>query len=129
MWSFCSTRLIRQRGDVLAESLIGVLLFAVAGVGISHVAAKMSVAQRDNKVHQQVINELRSKVQNRADSTSLCGTGGFATDNFGAEVEVAGCDLTTASVGGLVISEVSRPVVLSARLNGVDYQVGGVVQQ
>ncbi|ACR13271.1 hypothetical protein TERTU_4625 [Teredinibacter turnerae T7901] len=120
---------MRQKGDVLAESLIGVLLFAVAGVGISHVAAKMSVAQRDNKVHQQVVNELRSKVQNRADSTSLCSAGGFATDNFGAEVEVAGCDLTTASVGGLAISDVSRPVVLSARLNGVDYRVGGVVQQ
>lgn len=122
-------RSARQRGDILTESLIAILLFAVAGVGISQVTSKVAVAQRDSKVQQQVVNELRSRLLNRPDQTALCDGNAVTTSNFAAQVTVAGCELTTAEVGGFLIENVSRPVVLSADLNGNEVRVGGMVSQ
>lgn len=125
--------LTSQRGDMLIESLIGLLLFAIAGMGVSHITAKTAVAQRDGKVQDQVINELRSMVINRQNSEALC-NGTYVTDNFNRRIEVlSGCDTTTASVsvGGttVIIDGVRAPMVLTTTLNDDDdsslVRVGG----
>lgn len=118
---------------MLIESLIGLLLFAIAGMGVSHITAKTAVAQRDGKVQDQVINELRSMVINRQNPEALCG-GVYLTSNFNRRVEVlSGCTTTTASVsvGGttVTIDGVRAPMVLTTTLNDDDdsslVRVGG----
>ena len=125
--------LTSQRGDMLIESLIGLLLFAIAGMGVSHITAKTAVAQREGKVQDQVINELRSMVINRQNADALC-SGSYSTENFDRSIEVlSGCDTTTASisVGGttVTIGDVRAPMVLTAKLNDDDdsslVRVGG----
>jgi len=107
----------KQRGDIFIESLIAVLLFAIAGAGSSFVTSKMSVSQRDAKVQQQVINELRSMVVNRQESNDLCGGTAIKTDNFSADVNIQGCNLGTAVVNGLSISDVNLPLIVSSTVN------------
>lgn len=115
-----------QRGDMLIEALISMLLFAIAGMGISYIAANVSVSQRELKVQQQVINELRSRVQNRPDTTDLCDGTTFDTENFTNTVTVSGCAATTAVVGGITIDNVYAPVELSVTVEGLgEIRVGG----
>lgn len=121
-----------QRGDMLTEAMIGMLLFAVAGMGISFISSKVAVSQRDAKVQHQVINELRSMVINRADTTELCSNGSsLRTDNFSTRVSVQqGCVATTATVNGVAISNVYAPIVLSATLDAIgEVRVGGYIEQ
>lgn len=134
-YSLTMKALASQRGDMLIESLIGLLLFAIAGMGVSHITAKTAVAQRDGKVQDQVINELRSMVINRQNVTDLCSDGSsYSTTNFNKSVEVlSGCDATTASisVGGatVTIGGVYAPMVLTTKLSDDDdnslVRVGG----
>jgi len=115
-----------ERGDVLTEALISVLLFAIAGVGITYIVSTVTSSQRDFKVQQQVINELRTKLQQGADSAGLCGSGALETENFSAEISVQGCAQTTATVGGISISGVQTPVSLSVDIDGLgSVRVGG----
>lgn len=115
-----------QRGDMLIEALISMLLFAIAGMGISYITSNVSVSQRELKVQQQVVNELRSRVQNRVDTTELCGGSTFDTENFTSTVTVSGCAVTTATVGATTINNVYAPVVLSATVEGLgEIRVGG----
>ena len=47
-----------QRGDFLIESLIGVLLIGIVGVGIAHTASKVTTAQTMTQQQAQVITNL-----------------------------------------------------------------------
>lgn len=121
-------KLRRQRGDILAESMIGVLLFAIAGMGISHIASNVAVSQRDAKVQHQVVNELRSLVINRSNSDALCANTALSTQNFSSQITVNGCTATSATVNGVAVSNVNAPIVLSAQINGIgEVRVGGQV--
>lgn len=134
-----------QRGGLLIESLIGLLLFAIAAMGVSHMTAKTAVAQRESKVQDQVINELRSMVMNRKSANELCSGATLLTTTMSdsiakvSEVLVSGCDLTTALVivpaNGLAtetvttIVDVHSPVILSAKIgdDGEQVRVGGTL--
>ncbi|WP_075188248.1 type IV pilus modification PilV family protein [Teredinibacter haidensis] len=118
---YCKSARLRrgQQGDMLVESLIGVVLFSIAGMGISHIASKVAVSQRDAKVQHQVINELRSRVINRSNTTDLCDGSTIETQNFTTAVGVSGCSTTTAIVDGHTITDVSTPVILSATIEGI----------
>lgn len=122
----------RSRGDMLTEAIISMLLIGLAGMGITYVISDVSVSQREFKVQQQVVNELRSKVQNRVSNDQLC-SGAEKTANFDAEIHViGGCNLASATVtlpGGasVAIDNVHPPVVLGASLDVGDVVVGGSV--
>ncbi|QXI27863.1 hypothetical protein [Pseudomonas vanderleydeniana] len=53
----------RQRGDVLLESLIGILLMSTIGLGITYASSRAAVSQRDMKLQNIVVNQMRSLLE------------------------------------------------------------------
>jgi len=53
----------RQRGDILIESLVGILLMAIIGLGITYVASRAAVSQRDMKLENIVVSQMRSLLE------------------------------------------------------------------
>jgi type II secretory pathway pseudopilin PulG len=109
----------KQRGDLLIESLIGMALMAIIGMGVAFVTSKMSVSQRDLRVQEIVVNQLRAQLMNnRTGVINLCTTKPvisipgiqLAPEN----ITVQGCGgTTTATIGGVSIPNVPRPLVVS----------------
>ena len=52
-----------QRGDALLEALVGILLLAVLGLGLSHAAARMLAAQRYAAAHGIVDAQMRNALE------------------------------------------------------------------
>jgi hypothetical protein len=52
-----------QRGDILLESLIGVLLTGFLGAGIAHVASRISVGQYEAKLENAALEQMRGRLQ------------------------------------------------------------------
>lgn len=52
-----------QRGDVLLEALVGVVITALIGAGMAHVTARIVNNQHDTAVDTLVVNELRNVMQ------------------------------------------------------------------
>ncbi|KPA96356.1 MULTISPECIES: hypothetical protein [Pseudomonas] len=52
-----------QRGDVLLESLIGILLMATIGLGITYASSRAAISQRDMKLQNIVVNQMRSLLE------------------------------------------------------------------
>jgi len=53
----------RQQGDVLLESLVGILLMALIGLGITYAASRAAVSQRDMKLQNIVVSQMRSLLE------------------------------------------------------------------
>ncbi|MFZ2753433.1 MAG: hypothetical protein WAZ48_08285 [Lysobacteraceae bacterium] len=70
MSNFYKPRRAAQRGDILLESLIGVLLTGILGAGIAHVSSRISVGQHDAKLENIVVERLRDRLQR--DGLTLC---------------------------------------------------------
>ena len=52
-----------QRGDALLEALVGILLLALLGLGLSHAAARMLAAQRYAAAHGIVVAQMRNALE------------------------------------------------------------------
>jgi len=52
-----------QRGDILIEALFGILLMSIIGLGISYVASRAAVSQRDMKLENIVVSQMRSLLE------------------------------------------------------------------
>ena len=61
----------RQRGDMMLEALVGVLITSVIGAGLAHVVGRVLSSQRDAKVENLVVEQLRSQLQ--GEGLGLCG--------------------------------------------------------
>ena len=53
----------KQRGDILIEALIGMLLLAIIGLGLVYIISRVSVSQKDMNLHNLVMSTLREKLQ------------------------------------------------------------------
>lgn len=74
--STCSDRRAaprRQRGEMLLEALIAVLITSVIAAGLAHVQARLMADQRATKVERLVVGQLREQLQSAG--TGLCGSG------------------------------------------------------
>lgn len=120
-----------QRGDFLIESLIGLVLMAIIGMGVVFVTSKMSVAQKDMRLQEIAVNQMRALLLNN-------GTGGInicavtpdvklpGIPDSDIEVEVIGCGETTpASIGGVAIADVPKPLFISVSLTNNNPAFGG----
>lgn len=67
----CSDRR-RQRGEMLLEALIGVLITGLIGAGMAHAASNIMNSQRDAKVEHLALDNLRGQLQNTG--IGLCAT-------------------------------------------------------
>lgn len=65
-----TSRPMRQRGEILLESLIAVLLTSLIAGGLVQVQARLMQDQRDTKVERLVVGQLRNHLQ--ATGTGLC---------------------------------------------------------
>ena len=60
-----------QRGDALLEALIGILLLAILGLGLSYAASRVLAAQRYAATHGIVIAQMRNALETKG-LTHLC---------------------------------------------------------
>lgn len=119
-----ANKLKLQKGDFLIESLVGLLLMSIVGLGITHIAGRVSVVQSKTSENAVVFDQLRATLTSNTGAErepSLCSATGVDLDSIpGADPFKAkatqGCGLVTASVGGVVIAGASfkPPVILTA---------------
>ena len=64
----------RQRGDVLLEALVGVLVTALLGASMAHVAGRIAAGQHEARVANLSVEQLRHALQ--MDGLALCDAGG-----------------------------------------------------
>jgi type II secretory pathway pseudopilin PulG len=124
---------LNQRGDFLIESLIGLVLMAIIGMGVVFVTSKMSVAQKDMRLQEIAVNQMRALLLNN-------GTGGInicsvppqvklpGIPDADIDVDVIGCNETvTASIGGVAIADVPKPLFISVSLLNNNEALGGEI--
>lgn len=122
-----SRRISLQKGEILMESLIGMVLMAIIGVGVVHVTSKMSVSQKDMRMQEIAVNQLRALLlNNKSGAINICTTA--PTVNLPGinpiTAQVQGCnETTTASVNGVNVLNVPKPLVISVTHD----QLGGQV--
>ncbi|WP_188150332.1 hypothetical protein [Teredinibacter waterburyi] len=124
--------LSRVRGDILIESLIGMLLFGIAGMGASYISSSVSVSQKDMKVQDLVVTEMRSRVMNRTSASEYCDGSAIAPVTVaGTEIAVtATCNTVSATVNSVSIANISAPITLNATIESLgDVRVGQAAQQ
>lgn len=129
-----------QKGDFLLESLVGMVLMAIIGLGVVSVTAGVSHTQSDMNVQAIVINQMRlALVQNKFESVDICATPPTITlpNEETVTVTMQGCsagagvtiDATISPAGGspAIIAGVPRPIVISASSSAFegDIVVGG----
>ena len=100
MWT-CSERR-RQRGDVLLEALIGVLLTCIIGGGMAHVAARLGSSQRDAKIENLVVERLRAELH--AGGRTLCNGDATRELTLVADVKVVNADVECKSAAVVSIT-------------------------
>ena len=61
-----------ERGDMLLESLIGILLMLAVGLGLTYSAARMVQAQRDTSLHGLALQAVRNALENAPDLQTFC---------------------------------------------------------
>jgi prepilin peptidase dependent protein A len=102
----------RERGDVMLEALVGVLVAGLLGAGFAHLASGVLKTQYDAKVENVVVQNLRGQLQNRG--VALCPAPGSV-----------GNTTVTMPVGPAVAASVACPVAASVTVsvNGASHVV------
>ena len=129
MTRFHSTKL-SQRGDMLIEAMIGLLLMSIIGLALSMAAGRASNAQKDMNVRNIAVTQMRDLLQRNGSGTlDLCSqsTAINLPGSLSLPVTVSGCATTSVTVGGLVIADVALPLRLSIthKVLGGTLNVGG----
>lgn len=129
-----------QRGDMLVEALVGLLLLCVLGVGMVYVATQVSGAQRDARVEGMAVISMRQLLREQGEA--LCA--GAATrsipvggDDLALQVEVdvacapgATVQVQASGAGSTAVAmprEITltlAPEALGLPADGVDLVVG-----
>ena len=109
-----------QRGDVLIEALVGVVITALIGAGMAHVTARIVSSQHDSAVDALVVNDLRNVMQ--VSGVDLCNDAGPLAEkrglpealHEGVALSVADCAAATEEVveiGGVSFQGMLPPAV------------------
>jgi len=123
--SICSDTRRRQRGDIMLEALLGVLITSVIGAGLAHVVGRVLSSQRDAKVENLVVEQLRDKLQN--EGIALCGDGGTVKLPGGNKAVSVACETATANVTvSGVTHAVDAPRQVDLEVSGDDMGMSGV---
>lgn len=102
----------RQRGDILLEALVGVLITSVIGAGLVHVVGRVLSSQRDAKVENMVVEQLRGQLH--ADGVGLCDRSVRVKLPDGDKTVSVACESAAANV---TVSGITRPVDAPARVD------------
>ncbi|MCO8165718.1 type II secretion system GspH family protein [Pseudomonas sp. 21LCFQ010] len=120
----------RQRGDILLESLIGIVLMSIIGLGMTYATSRAAVAQRDMKVQNIAVSQMR-------DLISLHGQALCPPSTIQAKISVPMqtatimLDASCTATSGITVNGVSIPtfktVVLTTRSDD-NSLFGGVIR-
>lgn len=118
----------RQRGDFFIEALISIALMSIVVVGSLYMSTRAMVAQRNMRMQEVAIDQMRSALMaNKSGGSDLCTGIPEVTlpDGTNLTVTVTGCNLTTSVVvNGVTVDAVPVPLSLS-----VDSElVGGLLR-
>jgi len=108
-------KLRNQRGGMLIESLVGMLIMGIIGGGIMHSTARMTASQREMAVNHIAVNQMRTMLMSRSTgAVDLCEQAP-SISLPGAEepldVAVSGCAALPTSVSGVKIQGVDAPAL------------------
>lgn len=137
----CSGQLsTSQRGGMLIESLIGMLILGLVGAGIMHSTARMAVAQREMTVQTIAVSQMRSMLmtgKNAAggDICSAAPTINLPGNQSPVDVTVKGCAEVPMTISGITIDgaaqtktiNAARPRVFEIGSDGDMVRIGGKI--
>lgn len=111
----------RQRGDMLLESMIAMLLLAIGGMGPAYVGSRIAVAHKQMNTSAAAAAQLRQLIETQG--AALCGTTptiGIAGTNFDVTVTcTAAANITLNGVS------VAQPGRINLSVTSVDMFGGG----
>ena len=122
--SICSDTRRRQRGDIMLEALVGVLITSVIGAGLAHVVGRVLSSQRDAKVENLVVEQLRSQLQ--GEGVGLCDGRTVTIALPGGDKAVAvDCEVAAANITVAGIERaVDAPQRVELRVAAADLGIG-----
>lgn len=112
----CIKNLRQQRGDFLIESLIGVLLIGIVGVGIGMTAKKVNTAQVMTQAQGLAISNLSGAAKG-GDLNAICtgsGTSDLAGFTLDADKSTCNAETITLSINGKDVS-MPKPIIMEAK--------------
>ncbi|BCL76544.1 hypothetical protein JHS3_22800 [Jeongeupia sp. HS-3] len=89
---------MRQRGEALLEALIGIVLMAAIGLGLTYAASRAAVAQRYSNSQGIVVAQIREKLSTDGVSGLCAGAPSIKVGDSTLALAVT-CDRNTASGG------------------------------
>jgi type II secretory pathway pseudopilin PulG len=130
MRSLCHYRnASRQRGDILLEALISVLVMSVIGAGTAYITSKMAIGAKNVRVNGAAVTQMRMLLQQYG--PGLCS--GAANSSMASVVMPASfsvqqlnvqCSTTnTVTVGGLSVSQPTSVVLCAPASAGGLFEV------
>ncbi len=123
-----------QKGDILIEALIGLMLMAIVAVGVTTITSKVEKGKREMSVQDLAISQLQELlVKNGNGTIDLCDSTieTITLPDETIEVDATGCTKVAATINGVALTDLNQPIVLSATSTktGAVYTVGGVATQ
>jgi len=123
----------KQKGDVLLESLISLVLMAVIVMGVAVVTTQANKNLSGTKANIYIVNDLKNKLSTRT-REDICDGGEkiIMPDESDPDITPMYCD-TNLGVTFTIDNEVvvdapivmKAPIVYAVKVNGLDYKVGG----
>jgi hypothetical protein len=132
-----------QRGGILIESLIGLLILGLIGGGIMHSTARMAVAQRDMTVQNIAVSQMRTMLMTgkNAAGGDVCAAAPsiqLPGSREPVNITVKGCALAPMSISGIKIDgaalaaqtiSAARPRVFEIGTGAELVRVGGKINE
>ncbi len=124
----------RQRGDILLESLIGIVLMSIIGLGMTYASSRAAVSQRDMKVQNLAVSQMRDLIARYG--KALCTTDAaqakilLPMQTTAITLEASCTDAASVTIGGVAISAPTSTlgkVVLTTRSSDSGL-FGGVIR-
>jgi hypothetical protein len=120
----------KMKGNVLIESLIGVLLTLWLGAGMAHVAARLLVEKADTKIMNSAVIQLKNLLQNQGEG--LCNQSSLSITIAGktvpVEVECQSNTITVLASGKSLEIEAPQYVVLRASASDLGLKGNAAVE-
>jgi Tfp pilus assembly protein PilV len=112
--SICFNPPRRQRGDMMLEALIAVLITSLIGGGLAHVASRVMNSQRDAKVENLVVERLRDSLQSQGIGLCAAGSLDIAMPGGSNTKATVACEVASANV---TLNGVTRAVDAPQRVD------------
>tara|TARA_B100001109_G_scaffold104011_1_gene84848 strand:- start:2422 stop:2844 length:423 start_codon:yes stop_codon:yes gene_type:complete len=119
---------IRQQGNFMIEAMVSMLLASMLIIGAMYMSSRSLVAQRDMRLQEIVIDQLRAVlVSNQSGGSDICSASPQVTlpDGETLAVTVLGCGVeTVVNINGINVADVPAPISLSVESD----KLGGTVR-